>query len=103
MKKFKQVMVLLFVALITPFQTFASEADIAIPDLHAGEFHIFGQIIKAWDFCSTERWLSVLHWVSACGYDHRLRNKKPIFPCLKFLKLSIRRVKLIYCNKASFC
>ena len=50
MKKFKQVMVLLFVALITPFQTFASEADIAIPDLHAGEFHIFGQIIKAWDF-----------------------------------------------------
>src|SRR5207244_10262816 len=27
----------------------ASEADLAIPDLHAGHFTIFGNDIKAWD------------------------------------------------------
>ena len=50
MKQFKRAAVLLFVALITSAKTFASEADIAIPDLHAGQFHIFGQVVKAWDF-----------------------------------------------------
>lgn len=50
MKQFKQGALLLLAALITPVKTFASEADIAIPDLHAGQFHIFGQVIKAWDF-----------------------------------------------------
>lgn len=28
----------------------ASEADLAIPDLHEGTFHIFGSVISAWDF-----------------------------------------------------
>jgi K(+)-stimulated pyrophosphate-energized sodium pump len=50
MKQFKRAGLLLFAALITSAKTFASEADIAIPDLHVGEFHIFGQIVKAWDF-----------------------------------------------------
>lgn len=50
MKQFKRAAVLLFLALITSAKTFASEADIAIPDLHAGQFHIFGQVIEAWDF-----------------------------------------------------
>lgn len=50
MKQFKRAAVLLFVALIISAKTFASEADIAIPDLHAGQFHIFGQVVKAWDF-----------------------------------------------------
>jgi K(+)-stimulated pyrophosphate-energized sodium pump len=50
MKQFKRATVLLFVALITSAKTFASEADIAIPDLHAGQFHILGQVVKAWDF-----------------------------------------------------
>ncbi|HEY6913191.1 MAG TPA: sodium-translocating pyrophosphatase [Paludibacter sp.] len=50
MKQFKRAGMLLLAALLTTANTFASEADIAIPDLHAGEFHIFGQVIKAWDF-----------------------------------------------------
>ena len=50
MKQINRAVILLFAALLTSAKSFASEADIAIPDLHAGEFHIFGQVIKAWDF-----------------------------------------------------
>ena len=50
MKQFKRAAMLLFLALITSAKTFASEADIAIPDLHAGTFHILGQTVTAWDF-----------------------------------------------------
>ena len=50
MKQFKRVGLMLFLALITSAKSFASEADIAIPDLHAGTFHILGQIVTAWDF-----------------------------------------------------
>jgi K(+)-stimulated pyrophosphate-energized sodium pump len=50
MKQFKRAAMLLFAGLVTSANMFASEADIAIPDLHAGQFHIFGQVIKAWDF-----------------------------------------------------
>jgi K(+)-stimulated pyrophosphate-energized sodium pump len=50
MKQFKRAGMLLLASLLTTAKTFASEADIAIPDLHAGQFHIFGQVIKAWDF-----------------------------------------------------
>jgi K(+)-stimulated pyrophosphate-energized sodium pump len=32
------------------FPTYASEADLAIPDLHAGTFHIFGNEISSWNF-----------------------------------------------------
>ncbi len=32
------------------FSVLASEADLAIPDLHEGTFHIFGGTISAWDF-----------------------------------------------------
>ncbi len=50
MKQMKRAVFLLFAAIFTSAKTFASEADIAIPDLHAGEFHIFGQIVSSWDF-----------------------------------------------------
>ena len=50
MKQFKRAGLLLLVALITSAKTFASEADIAIPDLHAGTFHIFGNEITSWNF-----------------------------------------------------
>jgi len=50
MKQFKRAGMLLLASLLTTAKTFASEADIAIPDLHQGSFHIFGQVIKAWDF-----------------------------------------------------
>jgi K(+)-stimulated pyrophosphate-energized sodium pump len=36
--------------LISGIQAFASEANLAIPDLHEGTFHIFGGTITAWDF-----------------------------------------------------
>ncbi|MDR1600925.1 MAG: sodium-translocating pyrophosphatase [Tannerella sp.] len=32
------------------FPAYASEADLAIPDLHAGTFHIFGNEISSWNF-----------------------------------------------------
>ena len=32
------------------FSVFASEADLAIPDLHEGTYHIFGTVVSAWDF-----------------------------------------------------
>ncbi|MDR0825310.1 MAG: sodium/proton-translocating pyrophosphatase, partial [Prevotella sp.] len=28
----------------------ASEADLAIPDLHKGTFHLFGTVVSSWDF-----------------------------------------------------
>ncbi|MDR0798929.1 MAG: sodium/proton-translocating pyrophosphatase, partial [Dysgonamonadaceae bacterium] len=50
MKKRKNVALLtsLFCSLSLP--TYASEADLAIPDLHTGTFHIFGGEISAWNF-----------------------------------------------------
>ena len=50
MKQMKRTVMLVIGALLTSANLFASEADIAIPDLHAGEFHIFGQAISSWDF-----------------------------------------------------
>jgi K(+)-stimulated pyrophosphate-energized sodium pump len=50
MKQMKRAVTLLFLALLTSVKTFASEADIAIPDLHQGTFHIFGSVVTSWDF-----------------------------------------------------
>ena len=42
---------LLIVGLVfTCFNTQASEADLAIPDLHQGTFHIFGGEVSSWNF-----------------------------------------------------
>ena len=63
MKKFKQVMVLLFVALITLFQTFASEGRLLLFRIYMPvNFTFSDRLLKLGTFCSTERWLSVLHW-----------------------------------------
>lgn len=44
----------LFISLLclffSSFGLFASELDLAIPDLHEGTYHILGQTITAWDF-----------------------------------------------------
>jgi K(+)-stimulated pyrophosphate-energized sodium pump len=48
MKILKLVVCSLVVLLLSATTAQASEADLAIPDLHAGEFHIFGQDISAW-------------------------------------------------------
>lgn len=50
MKHLKRALLLLFTTLFTGVSSFASEADIAIPDLHQGTFHIFGNTITSWDF-----------------------------------------------------
>jgi K(+)-stimulated pyrophosphate-energized sodium pump len=50
MKQMKRIVLLLLVTMLTTVKTFASEADIAIPDLHMGSFHLFGQVVLAWDF-----------------------------------------------------
>ncbi|MFV0537530.1 MAG: sodium-translocating pyrophosphatase [Dysgonomonas sp.] len=50
MKNLKRVGIImgLFLGLVVTIQ--ASEADLAIPDLHEGTFHIFGTAITSWDF-----------------------------------------------------
>lgn len=50
MKTLKRSILLIFSLFIATAQSFASEADIAIPDLHQGTFHVFGSTITSWDF-----------------------------------------------------
>ena len=50
MKNMKRAVMLILSSLFVSVSTFASEADIAIPDLHEGTFHIFQHEITAWNF-----------------------------------------------------
>ncbi|MFV0330949.1 MAG: sodium-translocating pyrophosphatase [Dysgonomonas sp.] len=50
MKKIKSVGLLICLLLGFGLTVHASEADLAIPDLHEGTFHIFGSVITSWDF-----------------------------------------------------
>ncbi|MBP1664934.1 MAG: pyrophosphate-energized proton pump [Bacteroidetes bacterium] len=50
MKNMKRAVMLILSSLFVSVSTFASEADIAIPDLHEGTFLIFGNQITAWNF-----------------------------------------------------
>ena len=50
MKIIKKLGLLLGLILCPSFVLRAGEADLAIPDLHEGTFHIFGNTISAWDF-----------------------------------------------------
>lgn len=50
MKNMKRAAMLTLASFFVSVSSFASEADIAIPDLHAGTFHIFGQEITSWNF-----------------------------------------------------
>ena len=45
----KPIALAVVVLLLSGGSVFAGEADLAIPDLHAGKFHIFGQDISAWN------------------------------------------------------
>jgi K(+)-stimulated pyrophosphate-energized sodium pump len=44
----KPLLLSLPLLLLTGTAAHASEAELAIPDLHAGQFHLFGQTISAW-------------------------------------------------------
>lgn len=50
MKNLKRVGLLIGLLTGLNFTIQASEADLAIPDLHEGTFHIFGGVVTAWDF-----------------------------------------------------
>lgn len=50
MKNLKRVGLLMGLLLGLNLTSQASEADLAIPDLHEGTFHIFGSVVTAWDF-----------------------------------------------------
>ncbi len=50
MKKIKVLFATACLLLLQTVKVFASEADLAIPDLHEGHFNIFGGVISAWEF-----------------------------------------------------
>ena len=50
MNKIKCFFALIGTFILSNVRAFASEADLAIPDLHNGVFHIFGGTVSAWDF-----------------------------------------------------
>jgi K(+)-stimulated pyrophosphate-energized sodium pump len=50
MNYFKNFSVLIGFILGVNFSSFASEADLAIPDLHEGTFHLFGTAVSSWNF-----------------------------------------------------
>ena len=50
MKKIKNVLLLMSLFLGYGLSAHASEADLAIPDLHEGTFHIFGGVVSSWNF-----------------------------------------------------
>ncbi len=50
MKKLKRFSFLMSLLLMSCLGMQASEADLAIPDLHQGTFHIFGGAVTSWDF-----------------------------------------------------
>jgi K(+)-stimulated pyrophosphate-energized sodium pump len=50
MSKFFRVISLLSIFLVSSLGSFASEADLAIPDLHQGTYEIFGGVVSSWDF-----------------------------------------------------
>ena len=50
MRNTKRALLLILGTFFVAAGSYASEADIAIPDLHEGNFHIFNQVVTAWDF-----------------------------------------------------
>ncbi len=50
MNKLKRRLTAIGMLVLPGMGLFASEADLAIPDLHEGTFHIFGKTISSWDF-----------------------------------------------------
>ena len=50
MRILKSLLLTSCLLLISGIRAFASEADLAIPDLHEGTFHLFGSEISSWNF-----------------------------------------------------
>jgi len=81
MKQMKRIVLLLLVTMLTTVKTFASEADIAIPDLHKGSFHLFGQVVLAWDFLFYGALVICITLSISLFSFHKSRNSKRIVPC----------------------
>ncbi len=94
-----------FLLVLLPTMLFASEADIVIPDLHAGVFHILGKTISAWDFlfygalviCFT---LGISIWLffevkKEKAHESMLRVSKTIFETCKTYLLQQGKFLLI--------
>ncbi|MDR1742858.1 MAG: sodium-translocating pyrophosphatase [Dysgonamonadaceae bacterium] len=50
MKNSKPFFLVTIILLFSSLRLFASEADLAIPDLHEGTFHLEGYAVSSWDF-----------------------------------------------------
>ena len=82
--------------------SFASEADIAIPDLHAGTFHIFGQEITSWNFlfygalviCFT---LGISLWLR-----HQVKREKAHVSMLKVSEIIFQTCKTYLLQQGKF-
>ncbi|MEK8024101.1 MAG: sodium-translocating pyrophosphatase [Candidatus Hydrogenedentota bacterium] len=57
MKMFQRVMGIFGMAALTALAASASEADLAIPDLHAGHFNILGHPISGWNLLFYGSWV----------------------------------------------
>ena len=102
MKNMKRAAMLILASFFVSVSSFASEADIAIPDLHAGTFHIFGQEITSWNFlfygalviCFT---LGISLWLR-----HQVKREKAHVSMLKVSEIIFQTCKTYLLQQGKF-
>ena len=102
MKNMKRAVMLILASFFVSVSSFASEADIAIPDLHAGTFHIFGQEITSWNFlfygalviCFT---LGISLWLR-----HQVKREKAHISMLKVSEIIFQTCKTYLLQQGKF-
>ena len=102
MKNMKRAAMLIVASFFVSVSSFASEADIAIPDLHAGTFHIFGQEITSWNFlfygalviCFT---LGISLWLR-----HQVKREKAHVSMLKVSEIIFQTCKTYLLQQGKF-
>ena len=102
MKNMKRAGMLILASFFVSVSSFASEADIAIPDLHAGTFHIFGQEITSWNFlfygalviCFT---LGISLWLR-----HQVKREKAHVSMLKVSEIIFQTCKTYLLQQGKF-
>ncbi|HNX13122.1 MAG TPA: sodium-translocating pyrophosphatase, partial [Paludibacteraceae bacterium] len=98
----KRAVMLILASFFVSVSSFASEADIAIPDLHAGTFHIFGQEITSWNFlfygalviCFT---LGISLWLR-----HQVKREKAHVSMLKVSEIIFQTCKTYLLQQGKF-
>ena len=102
MKNMKRAVMLILASFFVSVSSFASEADIAIPDLHAGSFDIFGLKITSWDFlfygalviCFT---LGISLWLR-----HQVKREKAHVSMLKVSEIIFQTCKTYLLQQGKF-